>query len=137
MNDKAAEAANERRDGKLGIVVVLGAQKTREANSGVSKGIVEDDGDPAHSEALGKEILERTEGKTGEQTPGCAPTHSEEDQRDHHEVDRAAEAAERKVDGNLDVAQNEREGDADAAFGQAAGGGMGGRVAHKGFLLKI
>ena len=135
VNDKAAEAANERRDGKLGIVVVLGAQKTREANSGVSKGIVEDDGDPAHSEALGKEILERTEGKTGEQTPGCAPTHSEEDQRDHHEVDRAAEAAERKADGDLDVAQNEREGDADAAFSQAAGAGVGGRVAHVRFLL--
>ena len=73
--------------------------------------------------------------ETGEQTPGCAPTHSEEDQRDHHEVDRAAEAAERKADGDLDVAQNEREGDADAAFIQAAGAGVGGRVAHVRFLL--
>ena len=121
---------------KLGVVAALGAQDARKADGGIGKGIVEDDGDPAHSEALGKEILERAESKTGEQAPGRAPARGEEDQRDHDKVDRAAEAAERKADGDLDVAQNECKGDADAALRQTAGVGLAGCVAHGGIPPK-
>ena len=137
VDDKAAEAADEGCERELGIVVALHAEKARKADRAVGDGIVEDDGHPAHGEALGEEILERAERDAREDAPGRAIAHGEEDERDHHKGDRAAEAAKRQTDGNFEIAQHKGERDADAALGQAAGAGMGGRVAHKGFLLKI
>ena len=137
MDDKAAEAADEGCERELGIVVALHAEKARKADRAVGDGIVEDDGHPAHGEALGEEILERAERDAREDAPGRAIAHGEEDERDHHKGDRAAEAAKRQTDGNFEIAQHKGERDADAALVQAAGAGMGGRVAHKGFLLKI
>ena len=81
VDDKAAEAADERGERELGIVVALHAEKARKADRAVGDGIVEDDGHPAHGEALGEEILERAERDAREDAPGRAKAPSSDSLR--------------------------------------------------------
>ena len=122
VDHEAADAAEKRAEGERAALPLRkrAAHEPGEADEHVGHGIVEQHALPVDRGAAGEEVFQRSEHQPGQQAPAEPAVDREQDQRDHDEVDAAAEAAEGQPDGDLQITQGDRERDEDGALRDAA-----------------